>query len=78
MIILLISTIADFAKDGLSTWLIVAVMLFLLGLAKFLDFPWVVPYLEKWLELAYDAVHRKMLKETPVKVEPPELPDQRE
>ncbi|AHD08089.1 ABC transporter permease [Phaeobacter gallaeciensis] len=52
--------------------LIVFCLLFSIGLAKFLDFPWIVLHLERWEQLLYDGAKKRILgpPESEVTTEP--------
>ncbi|WP_417794791.1 hypothetical protein [Terasakiella pusilla] len=41
--------------------LIVIALLFSIGLAKYLDFPWIVIHLERWEQLLYEATQKRLL-----------------
>ena len=45
--------------------LVVIALLFSIGLAKFLDFPWIVLHLEKWERLAYSAAEKQFIGKNP-------------
>lgn len=50
-------------------FLIVAALLFSIGLAKHLDFPWIGMHLEKWHDLFYEAAQRWLLGKKPKEIE---------
>lgn len=45
--------------------LIVIALLFSIGLAKYLDFPWIVLHLEKWEHLLYETAQKRLLGKKP-------------
>lgn len=50
-------------------FLVVAVILLSIGLARHLDFPWIGMHLEKWHDLLYEAAQKYILRKKPKEVE---------
>ena len=66
----LMLSLAGLALPGkVFYFLIVAALLFSIGLAKHLDFPWIGMHLEKWHDLFYKAAEKWMLGKKPKEIE---------
>jgi hypothetical protein len=52
--------------------LVVAIVIFLLGMGKYLDFPWIVLPLERWHDMIFNAADRRLNGNAPVGIEPPQ------
>lgn len=55
-------------SSGLTFTLVVSAVIFLLGLGKYYDFPWIVYPLEKWHGMLFECCHRRLMK-GPLKTE---------
>ncbi len=54
-----------------ATWLsVIASLVLLLGLANWLEFPWIMVHLERWLNLVYRAGERWIAGKKSDEVEP--------
>ena len=50
--------------------LIVGAVVFLLGMGKYLDFPWIVLPLERWHDMVFNAANKRLNGYDPTTVEP--------
>lgn len=50
--------------------LVVGIVIFLLGMGKYLDFPWIVLPLERWHDMIFNAANKKLNGSTAMDVEP--------
>lgn len=55
---------------GLLSVLIVGVVIFLLGMGKYLDFPWIVLPLERWHDMIFNAANKRLNGSDTISVEP--------
>jgi hypothetical protein len=68
---IIIASFGNHAMIGIS--LVGSILLFL-GLASFLDFPWITPHLNRWHDLAYKVCERWFLGKKADEIEP--LPEE--
>ncbi|HMQ39727.1 MAG TPA: hypothetical protein PKC09_00515, partial [Paracoccus sp. (in: a-proteobacteria)] len=62
---LVLGLIGPYVPGYVFTAMIVIALLFSIGLAKYLDFPWIVLHLEKWEQLLYEAAQKRLLGKQP-------------
>lgn len=59
-------------SGALLSILVVGIIIFLLGMGKYLDFPWIVLPLERWHDMIFNAAEKKLNGKNPVGIEPPQ------
>ena len=62
---LVLGLVGSYVPGFVFTVLIVFSLLSSIGLAKYLDFPWIVLHLEKWEHLCYEAAQKRLLGKKP-------------
>lgn len=70
MLLLFNIFVASIAPQSAMYVSVVGSLLMLIGLGKWLDFPWISPHLERWHELFYRVCERWLIKNKPPEVEP--------
>ncbi|OHV26947.1 hypothetical protein EOS93_06055 [Rhizobium sp. RMa-01] len=70
MVLLFNILIASIGNNPAIYICIIGSLLIMIGLAKWLDFPWVSAHLERWHDLFYQACERWLLKSKQPEVEP--------
>ena len=75
---LFLALIGIYAPPKVFGFMIVASLLFSIGLSKFLDFPWIGEHLERWHDACFDACNTHIFRNKPkeIKTEPLENGDQ--
>ena len=66
---LILTLVGQSLPGNLFYILIVACLLFSIGLAKHLDFPWIGMHLEKWHDLFYKAAEKLLLRKDTKEIE---------
>lgn len=69
MSVLFVTTLGPNLSTAMLVFLIASVLIFLIAMGKYLDFPWVVIPLERWHDLILNAAERR-LNGPPIEVEP--------
>jgi hypothetical protein len=59
-------------SGALLSILVVGIVIFLLGMGKYLDFPWIVLPLERWHDMLFNAANKRLNGGGPVGIEPPQ------
>ena len=70
--LLAVMAIGPHLSGALLSILVVGIIIFLLGMGKYLDFPWIVLPLERWHDMIFNAAEKKLNGKNPVGIEPPQ------
>lgn len=70
--LLTIMAIGPHLSGALLSILVVGIVIFVLGMGKYLDFPWIVLPLERWHDMLLNAADRRLNGKPPVGIEPPQ------
>lgn len=68
--LLAIMALGPHLSGVLLSVMIVAIVIFLLGMGKYLDFPWIVLPLERWHDMIFNAANRRLNGSGATNVEP--------
>lgn len=69
MSVLFVTTLGPNMSGAMLIFLIAAVLIFLIAMGKYLDFPWIVIPLERWHDLIFNAAERRLNRQA-IEVEP--------
>ena len=69
MSVLFVTTLGPNMSGTMLLFLIAAVLIFLIAMGKYLDFPWVVIPLERWHDLLFNAAERRLNRQV-IEIEP--------
>ena len=70
--LLLTLAVGPHLSGAMLSILVIGVVIFLLGMGKYLDFPWIVLPLERWHDMMFNAADKRLNGGGSLGVEPPQ------